>query len=104
MSSETERRQSVVGLPVLKWLHHRPVRPAAAPPTYDLSGEGAAGDVVFVVFDQDVVVSGQSGHVADAARPVLVVHTVDLCLGRPLDGQVQATCNTHTNQLKPVTG
>lgn len=73
---------------------------AFPPPTYDLSGEGAAGDVVFVVFDQDVVVSGQSGQVADAARPILVVHAVDLCLGRPLDGQVQAACSRHTNRLR----
>lgn len=60
-------------------------------PTCDLGGERAAGDVVVVVFDQDVVVSGQSGQVADAARSVLVVHTTDLCFGRTLDGQVQTT-------------
>lgn len=58
-------------------------------PTYDFGGERAARDVVVVVFDQDVVVSGQSGQVADAARSVLVVHTTDLCFGWTLDGQVQ---------------
>ena len=57
--------------------------------TGDLGGERATGDVLVVVFDQNVVVSGQSGHVADAARPVLVVHTADICFGRTLDGQVQ---------------
>lgn len=57
--------------------------------TGDPGGERAAGDVIVVIFDQYVVVSGQSGQVADAARPVLVVHTADLCFGRTLDGQVQ---------------
>lgn len=58
--------------------------------TSDPGGERAAGDVVVVVFDQNVVVSGQSGQVADAARPVLVVHTADLRFGWTLDGQVQS--------------
>ncbi|KAF3856763.1 hypothetical protein F7725_017486 [Dissostichus mawsoni] len=35
----------------------------------------------------DVVVSGQSGQVADAARPILVVHTADIRFGGTLDGQ-----------------
>lgn len=56
--------------------------------TGDPGSEWAAGDVVLVVFDQDVVVSGESGQVADAARPILVVHTADLGLGRTLNGQV----------------
>lgn len=67
--------------------------------TDDLGGEGAAGDVLVVVFDQDVVVSGQSGQVTNAARSVLVVHTADLRFGRTLDGQVQTTWTdrrTHT--------
>lgn len=59
--------------------------------TSDPGGERAAGDVILVVFDQDIVVAGQSGQVADAARPVLVVHTADLRFGRTLDGQVQTT-------------
>lgn len=57
--------------------------------TSDPGGERAAGDVILVVFDQNVVVAGQSGQVADAARPVLVVHATDLRFGRTLDGQVQ---------------
>lgn len=57
--------------------------------TGDPGSERAASDVLIVVFDQDVVVSGQSGQVADTAGPVLVVHTADLRFGWTLDGQVQ---------------
>lgn len=53
--------------------------------------EGAAGDVLLVVFHQDVVISRQRGQVADAARPVFVVHAADLGFGRTLDGQVQTS-------------
>ena len=54
--------------------------------------EGAAGDVLIVVFDQDAVVSRQDGQVGHSAGPVLVVKTTDVCLGRTLDGQRQTTC------------
>ena len=59
--------------------------------TSDPGGEGAAGDVLVVVADQDVVVAGQRGQVGDRACAVFVVHTADLCLGGALDGQVQTT-------------
>lgn len=94
MSSETHTHPQTVRPPVLNPRRHRLIWPR--PPTDDLGGEGAAGDVLVIVFDQDVVVAGQSGQVADAARPVLVVHTVNLRLGRTFDGQVQTACNTRT--------
>ena len=68
--------------------------------TGDPGGEGAAGDVLAVVFDQDVVVSGQSGQVADAARPILVVHTADIRFGGTLDGQVQTPCTDRQIQFE----
>lgn len=57
--------------------------------TGDPGSEGAPGDVILVVLDDDAVISWQGGQVADAARPVLVVHAVDLGFGGTLDGQVQ---------------
>lgn len=57
--------------------------------TRDPGSEGAPGDVILIVLDEDVVISRQRWQVADAARPVLVVHTVDVCFGRTLNGQVK---------------
>lgn len=54
--------------------------------------EGAAGDVLVVVFDEDAVVSRQDGQVGHGAGPVLVVKTTDVCLGWTLDGQRQTAC------------
>lgn len=56
--------------------------------TRDPGSKRAAFDVILVVFDQNVVVSGERGKVADAARPVFVVHAADVRFGRTLDGQV----------------
>lgn len=55
--------------------------------------------MLVVVFDQNVVVPGEGGHVAHAARPVLVVHAVDVCFGRALDGQVQTPWEGHRGHL-----
>lgn len=60
--------------------------------TRDPGGKRAAFDVIFVVFDQDVVISRQRGKVADGARPVLIVYAADLRFGRTLDSQVQTAC------------
>lgn len=63
-----------------------------APPTCDPGSEGAARDVLLVVFDQDAVVARQHGQVGDTARPILIVSAADFCFGWALDGQGQATC------------
>lgn len=47
--------------------------------TGDPGREGAPRDVLVIVFDQDAVVSRQDGQVGHCARPVLVVHTADVC-------------------------
>lgn len=59
--------------------------------TSNPSSEGAARDVLVIVFDQDAVVSGQDRQVGHSARPVLVVHTADVSLGWTLNGQRQTT-------------
>lgn len=53
--------------------------------------KGTSWDVLVVVFDQDAVVSRQHRQVGHGAGTVLVVHTADVSLGRPLDGQRQTT-------------
>lgn len=53
--------------------------------------------MIAVVFDQNVVISGQRRQVGDAARPVLVVHAADLCFGWTLDGQVQTPWDRQTD-------
>lgn len=59
--------------------------------TSNPSREGAAGDVLVIVFDQDAVVSRQDGQVGHGAGPILVVHTADVRLGWTLNGQGQTT-------------
>lgn len=59
--------------------------------TSNPSREGAAGDVLVIVFDQDAVVSRQHGQVGHGAGPILVVHTADVRLGWTLNGQGQTT-------------
>lgn len=68
--------------------------------TGDPGGEGAAGDVLVVVFDQDVVASGQRGQVANRARPVFVVHAADVRFGRTLDGQVKTPWKQEADDQK----
>lgn len=58
--------------------------------TCDPGGEGAAGNVLLVVFDQDAVVTRKHRQVRDATRPILVVSAADFCFGWALDGQGQA--------------
>lgn len=48
-------------------------------PTCDLGSEGAAGDMLVVVLDQNAVVPWQGGQVGHCACPVFVVNTADLC-------------------------
>lgn len=60
--------------------------------TGDPGRKGAPRDVLVVVLDQDAVVSRQDRQVGHRARPVLVVHTADVGLGRTLNGQGQTTC------------
>lgn len=55
--------------------------------TSDPSREGAPWDVLFIVFDQDAVVSRQDRQVRHGAGPILVVHTADVCFGWTLNGQ-----------------
>lgn len=59
--------------------------------TGDPGREGAAWDVLVVIFHQDAVVSRQDGKVGHGAGPVLVVHTADVRLGWTLDGQRETT-------------
>lgn len=47
--------------------------------TSDPSSKWASRDVILIVFDKDIVISWECRKVADAARSVLVVHTVDFC-------------------------
>lgn len=65
--------------------------------TSNPSREGAAGDVLVVVFDQDAVVSGKDRQVGHGAGPVLVVQTADVCLGRTLNRQRQTTWKQEGN-------
>lgn len=57
--------------------------------TSNPSREGAAWDVLVIVFNKDAVVSRQHWQVRHGAGSVLVVHTADVSLGRTLDGQRQ---------------
>lgn len=57
--------------------------------TGDPSSKRASGDVILIIFDKDIVISWECRKVADTARPVLVVQTVDFCFWRTLDGQVK---------------
>lgn len=59
--------------------------------TSNPSREGAARDVLVIVFDQDAVVSWQDRQVGHSAGPILVVQTADVSLGWTLDGQRQTT-------------
>jgi len=43
-------------------------------------------------FDDDAVFSGDCRQIAHGACTILVVHTVNLCLGWTLDCQRQSTC------------
>lgn len=69
--------------------------------TSDPGRKGASGDVLIIVFDQDAVVSRQDRQVGHRARPILVVHTADVSLGRTLDGQGQTTCRELESALIP---
>lgn len=60
--------------------------------TGDPGRKGASRDVLVIVLDQDAVVSRQDRQVGHSARPILVVHTADVGLGRTLNGQGQTTC------------
>lgn len=53
--------------------------------------EGAAWDVLVIVFDQNTVVSRQDRQVGDSTGPILVVQTGYVCLGWTLNGQRQTT-------------
>lgn len=55
--------------------------------TGDLGGEGAAGDVLVIKLDDDVVISSCSGQVGHRACAVLVVFTADLSFRWTLDSQ-----------------
>lgn len=68
--------------------------------TCDPGSERAPGYVILVVLDDDAVISRQGGQVADATRPVLVVHTVDLGFGRALNSQVQTPFLQKQNKLR----
>lgn len=59
--------------------------------TCNSSREGAARDVLVIIFDQDAVVSWQDRQVGHSARPILVVQTADVRLGWTLNGQRQTT-------------
>lgn len=59
--------------------------------TGNSSREGAARDVLVIIFDQDAVVSWQDRQVGHSARPILVVQTADVRLGWTLNGQRQTT-------------
>ena len=71
--------------------NHKKIKIFCCHVTGNPSREGAAGDVLVVVFDQDAVVSRQDGQVGHSARPVLVVQTADVRLGWTLDGQRQTS-------------
>ena len=49
--------------------------------------------------DRDLVLSRGCGHVGNGTGPVLVVLTLDLSLGRALDGQGQTTCGTDSGRI-----
>ena len=49
--------------------------------------------------DCDLVLSRGCGHVGNGTGPVLVVLTLDLSLGRALDGQGQTTCGTDSGRI-----
>lgn len=61
--------------------------------TCDPGSERAPRDVILIVPDDNIVISGQSRQVADAARSILVVHTLDLGFGWTLNGQVKTPFN-----------
>ena len=67
--------------------------------TGNSSREGAARDVLVIIFDQDAVVSWQDRQVGHSARPILVVHTADVRLGWTLNGQRQTTYKTFQEQM-----
>lgn len=62
----------------------------------DAGHEGAVLDVFIIAGDMDGVLSGFCGPVGDVARAIVLVLTLDLGLGRPLDGE---TCR-HTGQVR----
>lgn len=67
--------------------------------TGDLGCERAPRDVFVVKFDHDVVIPTGGREVGHRARPIFVVLTGDVGLGRPLDGQRQPTCMDRRTEL-----
>ncbi len=64
--------------------------------TSNSSREGAARDVLVIVFNQDAVVSWEDGQVGHSAGPILVIHTADVGFGWTLNSQRQTTCKNMT--------
>lgn len=62
--------------------------------------EGAAWNVLVIVFDQDAVVSWEYWQVGHSAASILVVYTADVSFGWTLNGQRQAAYKDGSCVLK----